>query len=153
MSSKSSLDFVHIFFPLLAGGAFVAAVSLLREPKRRQFSALMIAGAGATYFGAGFGLWEVAFCGVMTWIAYRALEDYRYAGIGWVLHVGWDVLHHLYGRPILPFLPLSSAGCALCDSVIAAWYFLRAPSIYRRIRATETRDGEAKSSNTLPAYK
>jgi hypothetical protein len=151
MINKPSLDFVHIFFPLLVGGAFVAAVSLLREPKRRQFSALMIAGAGATYFGAGFGLWEVAFCGVMTWIAYRALGGYRYAGIGWVLHIGWDVLHHLYGRPILPFLPLSSAGCALCDSVIAAWYFLNAPSLFRYIRLAETTPGETKSSKTLAA--
>jgi len=134
MNQKPRLDFLHSIPPFLVALAFIAAVSLLREPKRRQFSALMIAGAGATYFGAGFGFWEVAFCVIMTWIAFRALDDYRYAGIGWVLHVGWDVLHHLYGRPILPFLPLSSAGCAICDSVIAVWYFLGAPPLYRATR-------------------
>ncbi len=135
ITTKPALDFINIFAAVLVGAGFVAAVSLLREPKRRQFSALMIAGAGATYFGAGFGVWEVVFCGLMTWLAFRALENYKYAGIGWMLHVGWDVLHHLYGRPILPFLPLSSAGCAICDSVIAVWYFLRAPSIYRGARS------------------
>jgi Family of unknown function (DUF6010) len=128
------LDFLHSLPPLFVAIAFIAAVSLLREPKRRQFSALMIAGAGATYFGAGFGFWEVAFWALMTWLAFRALDDYRYAGVGWLLHVGWDVLHHLYGHPILPFLPLSSEGCAICDSVLAIWYFLAAPSLYRPIR-------------------
>ena len=129
-----SLDFLHSLPPVFVAIAFIAAVSLLREPKRRQFSALVIAGAGATYFGAGFGFWEVAFCALMTWLAFSALDDYRYAGVGWLLHVGWDVLHHLRGHPILPFLPLSSAGCAICDSVIAIWYFLGAPSFYGAIR-------------------
>jgi Family of unknown function (DUF6010) len=39
----------------------------------------------------------------------------------------WDVVHHLYGNPIVPFAPLSSAGCAVCDLVLAGWYFAGAP--------------------------
>jgi hypothetical protein len=60
------------------------------------------------------------------------LENYRYIGAGWTLHIVWDILHHLYGQSILPFIPLSSAGCAICDAGIAAWYFMGAPTIAAR---------------------
>jgi hypothetical protein len=53
---------------------------------------------------------------------------------GWLLHTGWDVLHHLYGNPIVPFVPGSSLGCAICDPVIAIWCFAGAPSIYDLVR-------------------
>jgi len=66
------------------------------------------------------------------WLAFRALTDYRFVGLGWMLHVGWDILHHLYGHPILPFIPLSSFGCAVCDTGIAIWYFLGAPSVWKQ---------------------
>ena len=134
MNEVPALTIPSSIAPVLVAGVFITATSLLKEPSRRRFSALMIAGAGATYFGGGFGFWEVGFCALLTWIAFRALEDYRFTGLGWMLHVMWDILHHLYGRPILPFVPLSSAGCAICDTVIAIWYFLGAPSIYARSR-------------------
>ncbi|PYU22172.1 MAG: hypothetical protein DMG30_15570 [Acidobacteria bacterium] len=46
---------------------------------------------------------------------------HNFIGIGWLFHTGWDVLHHLYGNPIVPFVPTSSLGCAICDPVIAIW--------------------------------
>ena len=46
-------------------------------------------------------------------------------------------MHHLYGSPIVPFIPLSSAGCAICDLGLAAWYFADAPSPYRWISRAE----------------
>ena len=134
---SAPLSLLHVILPVLVAGAFVAAMSLMREPGRQRLSALLIAGAGATYFGGGFGLWEVGFCALLTWIAFRSLESYRYVAAGWMLHVVWDVLHHLYGHPILPFVPLSSAGCAICDTGIAIWYLMGAPSIYSNAR----RDG------------
>ena len=54
--------------------------------------------------------------------------------IGWLLHTGWDMLHHLYGNPIVPFAATSSLGCAICDPVIAMWCFMGAPSIWERLR-------------------
>lgn len=33
------------------------------------------------------------------------------------------------GQPILPFAPISSFGCAICDPVIALWCFAGGPSI------------------------
>ena len=55
--------------------------------------------------------------------AYTGLHSYRFIGIGWLLHTGWDVVHHLNGNPIIPFVPNSSLECAICDPVIALWCF------------------------------
>ena len=90
----------------------------------------MIAGAGAAYLNGGFGIWEFAFTALVTYCAYKGLHSYRFIGVGWLLHTGWDVLHHLYGNPIVPFAPTSSLGCAICDPVIAAWCFAGGPSLY-----------------------
>jgi len=98
----------------------VGLCALLREPARQKFSAIFLAGAGAAYLSGGFGVWEFAFCAVITLLAYRGLENYRAIALGWVLHTCWDTAHHLYGNPIIPFAPLSSVGCAICDLGIAA---------------------------------
>lgn len=113
---------------------FIALASLLKEPTRQSFNAIFVAGAGAAYLNGGLGLWEFAFTGVMTWSAWRGLKDYRWIGIAWLLHTGWDVLHHLYGRPIVYFQPSSSAGCAVTDVLLALWFFAGAPSLYDLLR-------------------
>ena len=116
--------------PLVVAGGFIALCSLVKEPHRRVLSALLIAGAGATYMAGGLGRWELVFPAVMTVLAYFGLRDYRFVGVGWLLHVGWDLVHHFYGNPILPFNPTSSAGCAICDTALTGWYFLGAPSVF-----------------------
>jgi hypothetical protein len=132
------IGMANIIAPVIVSGIFIALTSLFKEPTRQQFSALMIAGAGFVYFGGGFRFWEVGYGALFLWLAFRSLTDYRFVGVGWMLHVGWDILHHLYGRPILPFIPLSSLGCAICDTGIAVWYFLEAPSIWRRTAVLQT---------------
>ncbi len=122
--------------PVIVAILFILASSLLREPNRRDFMAIMIAGAGAAYLNGGLGKWEFAFTTVVTFLAYRGLHSYRFIGAGWLLHTAWDVLHHLFGNPIVPFVPTSSAGCAIADLVIAAWCFANAPSVYEM--ATDT---------------
>jgi Family of unknown function (DUF6010) len=109
---------------------FIVAISAFKEPQRRHFNAIMIAGAGAAYLNGGLGLWEFAFTAVVTSCAYRGLNSYGCIGLGWLLHTGWDVMHHWYGTPIVPFVPTSSLGCAICDPIIAAWCFAGAPSVY-----------------------
>ena len=96
--------------------------------------AIMIGGAGAAYLNGGLGPWEFAFTAVVTYCAYKGLHSYHFIGIGWLLHSGWDVMHHLYGNPIVPFAPTSSLGCAICDPVIALWCFTGAPSVYDLFR-------------------
>ena len=133
MIPRQPITLTHIIAPIVVASLFIVIMSRLNDRMRQRVSALLIAGAGAVYFGGGFGWWEVAFCALFTFFAYRGLDSYRYIGMAWVLHVGWDILHHLYGHSILPMVPLSSAGCAICDSVIALWYFLGArPLLVRR---------------------
>src|SRR5580704_1849995 len=113
---------------------FISLCSLLEEPKRRDFMAIMIAGAGAAYLNGGLGKWEFVFTAIVTWLAYKGLHSYTFIGFGWMLHTGWDIVHHLYGNPIVPFVPTSSLGCAICDPVIAAWCFAGAPSVFDLVR-------------------
>ena len=56
------------------------------------------------------------------YVSYNVLPGCR------VRQAAWDVLHHLYGNPIVPFAPASSAGCAITDAIIAMWFFADAPS-------------------------
>ncbi|HEY4214230.1 MAG TPA: DUF6010 family protein [Steroidobacteraceae bacterium] len=132
----------QLVFPILVAAGLIALISLLAEPARQKFSAVFLAGAGAAYLSGGFGPWEFAFCGAMTWLAFAGLSRYRAIAVGWLAHTVWDSLHHLYGNPIIPFAPASSFGCAICDPVIAIWYAFGAPSIwamFTRIPSAGTR--------------
>ena len=134
LPEKFALTIPEMILPLIGALAFIAGCSLFKEPARRNFSAIMVAGAGAAYLNGGLMGWEFAFCAMITCLAYWGLKDYRFIGAAWALHVIWDVVHHLYGNPIVPFIPSSSAGCAVCDVGLALWYFQGAPSIFTWFR-------------------
>ncbi|WP_375423934.1 DUF6010 family protein [uncultured Friedmanniella sp.] len=124
---------MRVVGPLLVGGAFVAAMSLVPEPTRRRLNAVVVAGAGAAYLSSGsLGPGELAFLAPATYCAYRGLSDYRWTGAAWLLHTAWDVVHHHRHAPILPFLPDSSFGCAVCDPVIAVWCLAGGRSVLSR---------------------
>jgi len=126
---------IQCIAPVVIATVFILLTSLIKEPSRKKFMAVLIAGAGGAYLsGGGFGLWEMAFCAALTVCAYNGLRSYRFIGIGWLLHTGWDILHHLYGHPLLPFDLKSSLGCAICDPVIAIWCFAGAPSLWEILR-------------------
>ncbi|MFC3453691.1 DUF6010 family protein [Amycolatopsis speibonae] len=126
-----------IIAPILVGLVYVALMSLIPEPHRRRFNAVMVAGAGAAYLsGGGLGIWEFAFTAVMTYVAYRGLDSWTFIGVAWLLHTGWDVVHHLKGAPIIPFAEHSSFGCAICDPVIAIWCFAGGRVVFRRPRSS-----------------
>jgi hypothetical protein len=126
LRTMTTLDWI---MPVVVAVVFILLVSLLQEPTRRRFMAIFVAGAGSAYLSGGFGVWEFPFVGVASWVAYRGLDDYRFIGIAWLMHTVWDVAHHLYGEPIIPFQPTSSAGCAITDALIAVWFFRGAPDI------------------------
>jgi hypothetical protein len=116
--------------PILIGVLYVLLNSLIHEPHRRRFNAIMVGGAGAAYIsGGGFGAWELAFTVVLAYCAFRGLDSWTFIGIAWLLHTAWDVAHHLYGNPIIPFAEHSSLGCAISDPVIAAWCLAGGPSL------------------------
>ena len=59
-------------------------------------------------------------------IRYRLLD-----GLAWLMHAGWDLVHHYYGNPIWPFMPTSSFGCMVFDTIIAIWFFAGADRHHR----------------------
>ena len=90
---------MDILGPVIVAIVYISLFSLFKEPNRRGFNAIVIAGAGAAYLSGGFGVWEFVFLAVVTYCAYRGLRSYTFIGIGWLLHTGWDVLHHLTATP------------------------------------------------------
>jgi hypothetical protein len=131
LAELSAVDWVT---PVLPALAWMTALSFVPEPSRRKFNAVFVGGAGAAYLGGGFGLWELAFTTAATWLAYRGLESYKAIGLAWLMHSAWDLAHHLWGNAILPTIATSSIGCAVCDAVLALWFFAGAPSLLPAMR-------------------
>ncbi len=134
VATPTPVTALGLILPVLIALMFIGVCSLVREPARRNFSAIFVAGAGAAYLSGGFGVLELVFCAAITVLAYRGLSDYRATGVAWLLHSGWDLAHDLYGNPIIPFVPDSSFGCFVCDPVIALWYLTGAPNVWGLLR-------------------
>jgi hypothetical protein len=130
------------FGPVVGGLVFVLLMSLLKEPTRRNFNAIFVGGATGAYISGGLGLWELAFAAAGSFVAFRGLQDARFIGVAWLMHSAWDLVHHFLGNPIWPFMETSSFGCCICDAVIAAWFFVGAPSLFQLLR-TRGRPSEA----------
>ncbi len=125
------LDFTHHLFPALAAIPFILAMSLVREPARREFNAIFVAGASAAYLGGGLGLWELPYIVVAGCIvSYRGLRDYRWIGVAWLMHSSWDLVHHFNASPIWAWEPTSSWGCFIWDAVVGVWFLAGAPSVF-----------------------
>jgi Family of unknown function (DUF6010) len=124
--------------PALGGVAFIALMSLMKEPARREYNAIFVAGAGAAYLSGGLGGWELLYTAIASGVAYLGLRSYRLIGVAWLMHSVWDAVHHFYANPIWPFMRTSSWGCMVLDAVIAVWFLAGAPSAFgaRRRQAT-----------------
>jgi hypothetical protein len=129
---------MHAIAAVVIAILYMLLSSLVKEPERQKLSAIILAGAGAAYLNGGLSGWELPFCAVMTFLAYKGLTHYFFLGVGWVCHTVWDIVHHLYANPIVPFSPSSSAGCAVCDAILALWFFLQAPSVFNWFRKKTT---------------
>ncbi|MGF1241247.1 DUF6010 family protein [Streptomyces sp. NPDC004684] len=140
--------------PLVVGVVYCVLMSLIKEPHRRHFNAVMVGGAGAAYLsGGGVGPWELPFVALMAYVAYRGLESWTFIGVGWLLHTAWDTVHHLTGDPILPFLPGSSSACGICDPVIALWCLRGGPSLIALVRGRSGRrrgEDQAHDHESVP---
>ena len=93
--------------PAIAAVVFVIVMSCVREPARRTFNAVFVAGACAAYLNGGFGKWELVYSLLATPVVYAGLRSYRFIGIAWLMHAAWDLAHHLWGNAIWPFMPNS----------------------------------------------
>ena len=63
---RPAIQTMDLVGPVLVAILYIAACSFFREPNRRNFNAIMIAGAGAAYLSGGFGKWEFAFTAIVT---------------------------------------------------------------------------------------
>jgi hypothetical protein len=118
--------------PVIGAGVFVLLMSLVHEPERRTFNAILVAGASGVYLSGGFGVWELLYPAIVTPVVYVGLRSYRFIGLAWLMHAAWDIPHHLWGHPIWPFMPTSSFGCVIFDTLIAIWFLAGAPSFAAR---------------------
>jgi hypothetical protein len=107
------IHLADVVAPVVVAMLFIGATSAFKEPQRRHFNAIMIAGAGAAYLNGGLGLWEFVFTAVVTYCAYQGLNAYGFIGLGWLLHTGWDIIHHLY-KPRQNIIYLSAELNRLC---------------------------------------
>ena len=117
--------------PAIGAGVFVMAMSFVKEPSRRSFNALFVAGASGVYLSGGFGAWELLYPAIAMPFVFFGLRSYRFIGIAWMMHASWDIVHHFWGNPIWPFIPSSSFGCAIFDILITVWFLWDAPSFVR----------------------
>ena len=115
--------------PAIGAAVFVLGMSRVAEPMRRTLNATIAAGASGVYLSGGFGPWELIYPLVATPVVYLGLRAHRYIGIAWLMHSGWDMAHHFWGNPIWPFMPSSSIGCTIFDTLIAVWFLAGAPSV------------------------
>jgi len=127
-----ALHLVDYVGPAAAAVVFVLLMSLVSEPARRRINAVLVAGAGGVYLSGGLGPWELLYPAIATPVAYLGLDSHRWIGVAWLMHAGWDVVHHVWGNPIWPFMPTSSFGCMLFDALIAIWFFADAPTLSPR---------------------
>jgi hypothetical protein len=122
-----TMDYVG---PAIGAVLFVLGMSLVKEPVRQTLNVILVAGLCGVYLSGGFGKWELLYPALATPIVYRGLRSYRFIGVAWLMHAAWDLLHHLWGNPIWPFMPASSFGCLIFDSLIAIWFLAGAPSFF-----------------------
>ena len=121
--------------PVIGALVFIFLMSIPKESARRNFNALFVAGAMGAYISGGLGLWELIFAALGIAVAYQGLRSFRFVGIAWLMHCGWDLAHHFFANPIWPFMETSSFGCFVFDAVIAMWFFAGAPSWLAALRS------------------
>jgi hypothetical protein len=115
----------------VALGAIGLATLLQHLPlSRRHANAVIVTVAAGSYLNGGMGVWEFPFAILVACCAYRGLNSYWSIGIAWLLHTGWDIVHHFTGHPMISWLPTSSGECAITDAILAIWFFLGAPSLW-----------------------
>src|ERR1700730_7609641 len=60
---------------------------------------------------------------------YRGLSSHRSIVRVWLLHAAWDLPHHIWGNPIWPFMPTSSFGRLVFNTLIVIWFLGRGPTL------------------------
>lgn len=109
---------------------FVFLISIIREPYRQRLMAIMLALAGGVYMNNAYQLMPGIFALVMACFSFLGLNNYKFIGIGWLLHSAYDWVHYSNGFPMINDVPGSAFGCAIFDIGIAIYFFFNAPNLF-----------------------
>jgi len=101
--------------PVVGAAIFVLLMGFVKEPARRTVNAVL-------------------FPFVAMPVAYVGLQSYPPIAVALFMHAAWDLLHHLWGGSIWPFMPTASFGCLIFDSLTAIWFLMGAPSARHAIQ-------------------
>jgi hypothetical protein len=137
MFSPHPLLAADYYGPAIGALCFVLIMSRVPEPTRRTLNAILVAGTCGAYLNGGFGIWELIYPVLAIPVVYLALRSYRFIGVAWLMHAAWDLAHHLWGNPIWPFMPASSWGCMIFDTLIAIWFLAGARGADRTRHRTQ----------------
>ena len=77
----TAIHLTDVLGPAFGAIVFVLLMSLFREPTRKTFNAIFVAGASGVYLSGGFGVWELLYPAIATPIAFMGLRSYRFIGI------------------------------------------------------------------------
>ncbi|MBD2463025.1 hypothetical protein H6G89_18455 [Oscillatoria sp. FACHB-1407] len=127
--ATASYLWIAIVKAVLVALISIVSASCMKEPGRQKLMAIVLGLAAGVYLDGGFVFWEFPFAIAVVVCAYKGLHWYPAIGIGWLLHTGWDILHHAAHKPLIGFLPTSSLECAITDAILAAWLFASAPDV------------------------
>lgn len=127
---RPEFELINFVPPTIAAVVFILIMSAVKEPIRKNFNAVGAAGFATLYANGGFGMWEFAYMAIAVFPAYFGLKSYKWIGVAWLMHSGWDLVHHLYGNTMWHWAPSSSFGCFVMDALVAIWFFAGAPSVY-----------------------
>src|SRR5438034_9570843 len=86
--------------PMVSAAIFVLIMSLVREPTRRSFNAIFVAGASGVYLSGGFGIWELLYPAIAAPVVFLGLRSYRFIGFAWLMHSRWDSGRSVWGDTI-----------------------------------------------------
>ena len=113
----------HALRALLVSLGAIALSSTTTPTTRHQVLVIATGFLGGVYLDGGFGIWEFPFSLCISGLAFKGLQGGSYGplAVAWALHTGWDVLHHRRGKPLVEWIPMSSAECAITDLVVAGW--------------------------------
>jgi hypothetical protein len=131
MHTLLPLATINYIGPAVGACLFVLVMSFVKEPTRLTLNAIIMGGASGVYLSGGFGPWELVYPAIATPIVYFSLRSYRFVALGWIMHAGWDVVHLAWGNPIWPFMPTSSLGCAIFDTILGLWLFADTRTVSR----------------------
>ena len=116
-----TFELIRLMLPALGALLFIAGLSRIAEPVRHRILAVMAAGFSTLYVAGGLGPWELLYVVPAAYVAYRALDSYRFVALAWLMHPVWDLVHHFAGHPLFAWMPVSSLGCAVFDPIVAVW--------------------------------